>query len=286
VRELLLGLGVSEAMPDVFLSPGDAERAGLGVDVVTVTNPLVAEQSILRGSLIPGLVKAIAYNASHRSPGVSLFEVGHRYLPGVGVLPFEAEQLCVTLAGREAPAAVAVWEEMRSALGWTHAELRSGEGELVPGLHPGRQAVIVLDGEVVGSLGEIDPGVLEAFGVTERVAVVDVDLGRLLAVEPEPVQFRAFSRYPSSDIDLAFVVPDTVSAGIVLATVRSSAGALAVQTELFDVYRGTGVAEGGRSLAFRLRLQAADRTLTDADVAEVRTRVITAAEALGATLRA
>ena len=144
----------------------------------------------------------------------------------------------------------------------------------------------MLDGDVVGALGEIDPGMLEAFGVTERVAVVDVDLGRLLAMEPEPVQFRAFSRYPSSDIDLAFVVPETVSASSVLNTVRSAAGAWAVRAELFDVYRGPGVDLGSRSLAYRLRLQAGDRTLTDADVAEVRTQVIAAVEALGATLRA
>ena len=289
VRDVLLGLGVSEAMPDVFLSPGDMERAGHRGDVVTVTNPLVAEQSVLRGSLIPGLLKSIAYNESHRATGISLFEVGHRYLPGDGVLPFEAEQLCVVLAGREAPAAVEVWEELRSALGWGGTALVAPEST-VPGLHPTRQAAIALGAgragrAVIGSLGEVDPSVLAGFGVTERVAVLDVDLGALLALEPPVPQFATFSRYPSSDIDLAFVVADSVAAAAVQSAIERSGGPLLVNAELFDTYRGVGVPDGSRSLAYRLRLQSAERTLTDSDVAEVRQRCIEAVAKVGGALR-
>ncbi|MEI7992402.1 MAG: phenylalanine--tRNA ligase subunit beta [Actinomycetota bacterium] len=286
VREVLLGLGISEAMPDVFLSPGDMERAGMQGAVVSVANPLVAEQSVLRGSLIPGLLKSIAYNESHRASSVSLFEVGHRYLPGPDVLPFEAEQLCITLAGREAPAAVQIWEEIRAALGWATTSIVASVEPGVPGLHPTRHALVTIDdGRIVGALGEIDPGVLEAFGVTERVAVLDVDLGQLLALDPEPVQFRAFSRYPSSDVDLAFVIWDAVPAEHVAEAIRVGAGAVLVHLDLFDVYRGSGVPGGSRSLAYRLRLQAPDRTLTDTDVATVRVRCIDAVGKLGGTLR-
>jgi len=286
VREVLLGLGISEAMPDVFLSPGDMERAGLHGHVVRVANPLVAEQSVLRGSLIPGLLKSIAYNESHRAMGISLFEVGHRYLPKDDVLPFEAEQLCVVLAGREAMAAVEVWEELRGALGWGSVGIASASDRVVPGLHPTRQAEVVLDdGTVVGALGEVDPGVLEAFAINERVAVLDIDLGSLLAIEPATPQFRHFSRYPSSDIDLAFVVADEVPAAHIEHALVVAGGATVVGIELFDVYRGTGTPGGTRSLAFRLRLQADDRTLTDADVAAVRQRCIDAVAKLGGTLR-
>lgn len=289
VRDVLLGLGVSEAMPDVFLSPGDMERAGHRGGVVTVTNPLVAEQSVLRGSLIPGLLKSIAYNESHRAPGISLFEVGHRYLPGDDVLPFEAEQLCVVLAGREAPAAVQVWEELRFALGWAGTALAVPEAT-IPGLHPTRQSAITLGSgragrSVIGSVGEVDPSVLAGFGVTERVAVLDVDLGALLAIEPPVAQFAAFSRFPSSDIDLAFVVPDSVAASRVRSALEQAGGALLVDVELFDTYRGAGVPESSRSLAFRLRLQSAERTLTESDVADVRQRCIDAVAKAGGTLR-
>ena len=286
VREVLLGLGINEAMPDVFLSPGDMERAGLGSDVVRVANPLVTEQSVLRGSLVPGLLKSIAYNESHRAHGVSLFEVGHRYLPKHDVLPFESEQLCVVLAGREAPEAVAVWGELSSALGWSDVVMASSPHQRMAGLHPTRQSALVLESGVsVGALGEVDPGVLEAFGVAERVAVLDIDLGILLSVEPAIPQFQPFSRYPSSDIDLAFVVDDKVSAGHVEHALRAAAAPNLVGIELFDVYRGVGMVGGARSLAYRLRLQADDRTLTDTDVAAVRERCIEAVARLGGTLR-
>jgi phenylalanyl-tRNA synthetase beta chain len=117
------------------------------------------------------------------------------------------------------------------------------------------------------------------------VACVEVDLSAVLAEDPKPVQARPVSRYPSSDIDLAFVAPDALPAANVQRALRQAGGALLVDLSLFDVYRGPGVPDGSRSLAYRLRLQAGDRTLTDAEVADVRTKCIAAAEKAGATLR-
>ena len=100
-------------------------------------------------------------------------------------------------------------------------------------------------------------------------------------------RYRPVSKYPPSDIDLAFVVPDGVAAVQVERALRATAGRLLVRIELFDVYRGTGVPEGSRSLAYRLRFQAPDRTLTDADVAEARQRCIDeTSRRTGAILRA
>jgi phenylalanyl-tRNA synthetase beta chain len=107
----------------------------------------------------------------------------------------------------------------------------------------------------------------------------------LLDLEPVIPQWRPVSRYPSSDLDLAFVVPDGVPAATVRAALAGAAPDLTVDLELFDVYRGPGIEDGRRSLAYRLRLQAGDRTLTDAEVGAVRDRAIAAVVALGATLR-
>ena len=104
-------------------------------------------------------------------------------------------------------------------------------------------------------------------------------------MEPPIPQWRPVSRFPSSDIDLAFVVADEVPATAVRRAVADEAGELLADLELFDVYRGPGIEAGRRSLAFRLRLQAPDRTLTDAEVAQVRERAIRAAAGLGAELR-
>jgi len=125
-----------------------------------------------------------------------------------------------------------------------------------------------------------------AFGIAERVAWFELDLGRLFDLPHGARPYRRVSRFPSSDIDLAFETPDEVPAAAVESAIREGAGELLVQLEPFDVYRGPGVADGCRSLAFRLRLQAGDRTLTDAEIAEVRDRAIsTVTAATGASLR-
>ena len=142
-------------------------------------------------------------------------------------------------------------------------------------------------GERVGELGEIDPEVAEAHGIAERVAWMSLDLTRLAALPHGERPYRLVSRYPSADIDLAFEVPDDVpvDVGRVDAAARRSAS-WSRTIRLFDVFRGDPVGAGSRSLAFALRLQAADRTLTDAEVQELRQRAIAAVEsAHEATLR-
>ncbi len=281
-REVLLGLGVSEAMPNPFLAPDTLAKAGLSGEALRITNPLVTEESVLRTSLRPGLLRAIAYNESHRRPGVALFEIGHVYPPAAGELPGEYEALTVVLAGREAPAAMAVWRELAAALG---TGARIDQATVPAGLHATRSATLQAGKRPLGAVGEVAPDVLAAFDVTERVAILELDLDQILDREPKPTQWKPTSRYPSSDLDLAFVVPEDIPAERVEKSIRQGAGTLLVDLDLFDVYRGERAAAGTRSLAYRLRLQAPDRNLTDADVAEVRRGVEAATVKLGAQLR-
>jgi len=282
LREVLLGLGFSEAMPNPFLAPDDLQRAGLAGPVVSIVNPLAAEESVLRTSMRPGLLKALAFNESHRRLGVALFEVGHVYPPGPGALPDEFESLAVVLGGRDATAAMSIWRELVAAMGFG---ARVDQGQVPAGLHPTRSATLSVGRDTVGALGEIHPDVLDAFGVTERVAVLELNLSRLLAIAPKVPQWRSTSRFPSSDLDLAFLVPSTVIAEKVEKAIRQATGNLRVDLALFDVYRGAGVPEGSRSLAYRLRLQAADRTLGEAELAQLRGKVVDGVAKLGATLR-
>jgi phenylalanyl-tRNA synthetase beta chain len=282
VRDVLLGLGISEAMPNPFLAPDTLQKAGLPAEALSISNPLVMEESVLRTSLRAGLLQALAYNASHRRTGVHLFEIGHVYPPSEEELPAEFEALTVVLAGEEAPAAMAVWRELTSALG---GGARVDQGRAPAGLHATRSATLQAGREPLGAVGEVAPDVLEAFGVTERVAILELDLDSFLGREPKPTQWKPTSRQPSSDLDLAFVLPDDVEAERLDKAIRQGAGALLVALQLFDVYRGEGVPSGSRSLAYRLRLQTLDRSLDDNDVAEVRRAVEAAAAKLGAELR-
>jgi phenylalanyl-tRNA synthetase beta chain len=286
LRMVLVGRGLTEAMPMPFLAPGELARCGLPDDGIRITNPLVAEQSVLRTSLLPGLVGAVAYNWSHRNHGVELFEIGHTFrrpAEADAALPEEREVLAAVLAGSDAVAAVELWRFVAEALGLEQPAVDNGE---VAGLHPTRSGHLRSAGVAVGHVGEVDPGVLDVYGIGERVGYLELDLTTLLELPHGEQRWRPFSLFPSSDIDLAFEVDDAVPADAVEEAIRSAGGELLWSVSLFDVYRGAGVGEGRRSLAFTLRLQAPDRTLTDADVAELRRRAIDAVEGrFPATLR-
>ncbi len=277
VRQLLAGFGASEAWSTTFLSMAAIERAGLDADdSVVVTNPLVADESRLRPSLLPGLLAATTHNAARRQRSVQLFEVGKVFAqPGPGaLLPIEQERLAVALAGSDAREAVDAWQVLVEGLLLDDTRI---EAAPAPGLHPTRTARIVVAGTTVGFLGEVDPDVRVAHGIEEQVAYLEVDLEVLLALPHGARPYVPVSRFPSSDIDLAFEVPEAVPAGDVARTLREGDG-LVVDVRLFDVYRGEQVASGARSLAFTVRLQAQDRTLRDEDVSTVRATLVDAVE--------
>ena len=284
LRQVLLGHGLDEAITDSFFSRSELIAAGLSSDAIRITNPLVVGEDLLRPSMRAGMLKAIAFNESHRSFGVSLFEIGHVFPPGdrSGELPDEYEALAVAFSGQDARAAMALWRELVAAMGFG---ARVDQSLIPAGLHPTRSATLSVGRDAVGAVGEIHPEVSEAFGVSERVAWLELDLSRLLAAGPKIAQWKPTSRYPSTDFDLAFAAPESVPAEKIDKAIRQAAGALLVDLALFDIYRGEGVSSGSRSLAYRLRLQALDRTLTDAEVADVRTKIIAATTKLGARLR-
>ncbi len=284
LREVLVGAGLSEAITSSFLHEDDLARAHLPADAIRITNPLQADEDVLRPTMRVGMLQAIAFNESHRRPGVQLFEIGHVYPPGdrSGALPPEYEGLSIALAGGDARTAMALWREIAKAMG---LGARVDQSQVPAGLHPTRSATLSLGRDVVGAVGEIHPDVSDAFGVTERVAWLELDLSRLLAVEPKITQWKATSRFPSTDLDLAFVVPDQVAAEKVDKGIRQAAAGLLVDLVLFDVFRGTGIEPGTRSLAYRLRLQANDRTLTDVEVNATKDKVVATVSKMGAVLR-
>ena len=283
VREIVVGLGASEAMPNPFLAPGELANIGLSeANALHLANPLVAEESVLRTSLLPGMLKAIAYNQSHRNRDISLFEIGHVYPQGTEMLPDEYESLCIMLAGSDAAVAMDMWSQIAAGLS-VGAQL--SQDQPPAGYHQTRSAQLRRGKLVLGAVGEIDPTVLANFGVVGRVACVELNLSVLLAESPKPAAAQVVSKYPSSDFDLAFVAAEGISAAALQKAIRQAAGNIAVDVGLFDIYRGKGLADDSRSLAFRIRLQASDRTLTEKEVADARAKCIAAAEKIGASLR-
>lgn len=323
LREVLAGLGALEVWTNSLVSPCDHEVVGLVGPAVELANPQQSEETVLRRSLLPGMLGALVYNDERREGEVRLFEVGtvfsHPDEPSVTLaerrgdstkgaldIPLEREMAGVVLAGRgdDARSAVAAWSVVAEALGLAKVTLVAPAPDLLghqalgplPGLHPTRSAWLVSGSAIVGSLGEVDPEVLDrlGWGATEvgarRVGWVELDLDRLLdpaVVARRPAQVHPVSRYPSSDVDVALVVDDAVPADRVAATLRRAGGALVESLRLFDVFRSESLGAGRRSLAYRLRFCALDHTLTDQEVAAARAACIeAAAKEHGAELRA
>jgi phenylalanyl-tRNA synthetase beta chain len=281
LREILAGAGYDEAWTSTFLAPGDLERAGLDPGAVEVENPLDRSESILRTELLPGLLKAVKFNADRQAEEVSLFEVGHVFAPptGPGITPDEAERLAAIVTIPEgqadsgaAAAAARTWAYLADAFRLQHETIAAAA---VPGLHPTRGARLVGGSSgAFGAVGEVHPDVVAAYGLRRRIGYLTLDVDALLAQPRRPLEARDVSRFPASDMDLAFVVADTVPAAAVRATLRQAGGDDLESVWLFDVYRGERLGAGRRSLAFRLRFRALDHTLDDAGLAAARQRAI------------
>jgi phenylalanyl-tRNA synthetase beta chain len=291
LRFLVTALGAHEAWTSTFVSPAEHERAGFEGAEVRVANPLVSEESVLRKGLLPGLLLAIRHNVVHRNPSLRLFEIGHVFEPPAPgeVLPVEREVVGVALAreGDGAESAVRCWRLLAHGLGILDVVLEQSGLEDVHSMHPTRAARLVRGSETIGLVCEVDPAVIEAFELPQaRIGWIVADVERLLCLAGRSGAVLDPSRYPSSDIDLAFSVDEATPADAVEAALVLAAGELCESVHLFDVYRGPGVEPGRRSLAFRLRFCAPDRTLTDAEVSDIRARCVTAVEhSFPATLR-
>ncbi|MFZ1062233.1 MAG: phenylalanine--tRNA ligase subunit beta [Acidimicrobiales bacterium] len=308
-RDVVVGLGSLEAWTPTLVSERDFALAQPGVEPIRITNPLAADESVLRGTMVTGLVHAWSKNVERGVGDVVLFEIGtvfsHPDLGqprhtkgGVGgrvelALPGENERLTVVLGRPDdsAVSAVALWATLGSRVALDDVVVRS---DLAPPayMHPTRAALLVdrTTSAVLGRVGEIDPQFLHelAPGIgTRRVGVVDIDLD--VVGDPSLATRRSDlatvpSRFPSALFDLAFVTPDDVHAQD-LRYALCAADERVEDVRLFDSYRDDGLRAGTRSLAYSVRVSSWERTLSEAEVGEIRAKLIESGASLGATLR-
>ncbi|HEX5588015.1 MAG TPA: phenylalanine--tRNA ligase subunit beta [Acidimicrobiia bacterium] len=300
IADALVGLGLSEAITLSLVAPADLERAGAPVDrMIRATNPLRAEESVLRTGILPGLLRAVAYNRSHGLVDVALFEQGRVFLAPLESspvpLPDEPEHVAAVLSGvvRRTPVEPDRPLDVHDAVDALHAitdALRIAELELVAadtaGYRRGRAARVIVGGTDVGAVGEVASEVLDALNLVAPVVAFEIDADALAAAPRRAQAYVAPSRFPASSLDLAFVVDASVPAGAIERTLRRAGGDALEDVRCFDEFRGDALGDGRRSLAFGLRFRSAERTLSEIDLATLRQRAIDAVVAEhDATLR-
>jgi phenylalanyl-tRNA synthetase beta chain len=300
-REAAVACGLSEAVTYAFVRPADLEAVGAPAATVTLKNPLHEDHSVMRTSLLPGLLRALARAERHGQRDARLFTVGATFLASLAErpgLPDERLALTVLVAGDRAawlhkPEPVDVWDAKGLAEGLVARILRRAIAIRVPtdaerprALHPRGAAWIDVDNTWIGSFGPLHPDVADAFEIAGAAVVIDLDLGAIQTIGAERPRFAPLPRFPSSARDVALVVAEGVAAGEVESAAREVAGELADQVVLFDRFTGGVVAAGHASLGVHIVYRAPDRTLTDAEVDARHREVLSALETrFGATLR-
>ncbi|HCB15094.1 MAG TPA: phenylalanine--tRNA ligase subunit beta [Gammaproteobacteria bacterium] len=294
LREALVQRGFQEAITYSFVDPVFQKCLDPEHEPLALTNPLSADLAVMRTSLWPGLLKAVIYNQKRQQSRIRLFEHGLNFLPtdknlwqetylgGVAVGPIVPEQWGTPVRALDFFDFKADVETLLALTG--ELEAFRFIAATHPALHPGQSARIERAGESIGWLGALHPRVAQELDVEGDAFVFELQLAGLQAARL-PV-FHELSRFPVSRRDLAIVVDESVTTQAVQDYIRQCGGPLLREVWLFDVYRGKGIAEGRKSLAFGLNIQDFSRNLTDNMVDETVSGIIAGlTEHFGATLR-
>ena len=297
IRHFLVGAGLTEVITYSFDSFAVFDALRLSPDhnlrkAVRLQNPLTEDMEILRTTMIGQMLGVARHNASHQQPHLGLFQLGAVYIPRsvpVEKQPDELQTLGILLTGEHprkwgmSPKEVdffdlkgiveAVLDDLQLKGSW--------ERTVHPTFHPGRSALVHVEGVLLGIIGEIHPEVQKKWELPNRVYVAELNLEPILSKMGKDLHVKTLPRFPFIARDFALLAPTTVSAEQIVKTIWTCGGELLKDITLFDVYEGRQIPQGHRSLAYSIRYQAEDRTLTDGEVETVEKAILSGLKELG-----
>ena len=289
---LCRSLGYSEIITYSFVSPTIFDQIRIPVDsplrnTLKIQNPLGEDTSIMRTIALPSMLDILSRNYAYHNKAAKLYELAKIYLPVEGqVLPEEPKMLLLGTygAGETFFSLKGELEAIMTGLRLPKATYAAVKDN--PSYHPGRCASVSINGQLLGYMGQVHPQVAKNYGMDGEIYCAELDFTKMTGlVLPEPT-YVPLPKYPSVSRDLALVCDEAVTVAAAEEVIRASAGKLLRDVRLFDIYRGTGIPEGKKSMAFSLELRSDDRTLTDADSEAVMSKVLAAvAGKLDAQLR-
>ena len=285
-------IGYSEIITYSFVSPAIFDQIRLPADSVLrktlrIQNPLGEDTSVMRTTALPSMLDILSRNNAYHNKAAKLYELAKIYLPVTGqVLPEEPKIMVLGAYGAN--------QNFFSLKGdleaiFTGLRIRKASYSAVkdnPSYHPGRCAKVTIDGIDVGYIGQIHPLVAKNYGMECEVYCAEINFTQVFDLQLADPTYAPLPKYPSVSRDLSLICDEAITVAQIEDVITAAAGKLLRNIRLFDIYRGTGVAEGKKSMAFSLELRADDRTLTDTDSEQVVSKVLSAlSEKLGAVLR-
>ena len=291
VNQNMLAQGMYEIMTYSFVSPKQYDKIRLPKDdpkrqSVVIRNPLGEDTSIMRTNAIPSMMDILSKNYNNRNGAVSLYEIGNEYIPVEGeLLPDEVPNLVLGMYGDDKDffTLKGVVENLLDTLAIREYDVDAKSDD--PTFHPGRCAVLSKDGEEFGIIGEVHPLVCANYGINTRVYVGKLKLRKLFAMMDTQRSYVPMPKFPASTRDLALLCDDALPVMTMEKAIKAAAGKILEKIELFDVYKGSQIAQGKKSVAFNISMRASDRTLTDEEVNGAMSKILKALEELGAQIR-
>lgn len=292
-RDIAEFCGFSQGMTYSFESPKVFDKLLLPEDseyrkAITISNPLGEDFSIMRTISLNGMLTSLAFNYNHRNKNVRLYELGNIYLPlelPLKELPDERMQFTLGMYGDgDFYTMKGVIEEFFEKIGLHEKETydpNSGK----PFLHPGRQANIIYNGKVTGYLGEVHPEVLDNYDIGDRAYVAVLDMPLIVEMSTFDRKFEGIAKFPAVNRDLSMVVPKEILAGQIEAMIAQRGGAILESYQLFDIYEGSQIKEGYKSIAYSITFRAKDKTLEEAEVSAAMKKILNGLESMGIELR-
>lgn len=292
-RDIAEFCGFSQGMTYSFESPKVFDKLLLPEDsplrkTVDILNPLGEDYSVMRTTSLNGMLTSLATNYNRRNKNVRLYELGNVYLPKqlpLTELPEERMQFTLGMYGDgDFFTMKGVIEEFFEKVGMKKKETYDPNAGK-PYLHPGRQANILYDGNTVGYLGEIHPDVLDVYGIGERAYIAVIDMPEVTKCATFDRKYEGIAKYPAVTRDISMVVPKQVLVGQIEEVIAGKGGAYLESYSLFDLYEGSQIKEGFKSVAYSIVFRAKDKTLEDAEVTSAMQKILRALEELGIELR-
>ena len=292
-RDIAEYCGFSEGMTYSFESPKVFDKLRIPADsdlrkVITIRTPLGEDYSIMRTTTLNGMLTSLATNYNRRNKNVRLYEIGKVYLPKslpLTELPDERVHFTLGMYGDgDFFDMKGVCEEFFEKVGMKKKVYYTPDSGK-PWLHPGRQANIIYEGSVVGYLGEVHPLVADAYGIGEKTYIAVIDILDILKYAGFDHKYTGIAKYPAVTRDLSMVVPKSVLAGDIEKMLEQRGGKILESYQLFDVYEGSQIKEGYKSMAYSIVFRDHERTLEEADITAVMKKILNGLTSLGIELR-